>query len=84
MVGIPTESKLALPAAPARRKGLTLKFSRRMKHTYSRAIPLVTNGRVKVADLITHRFPLTQADKAFALNAAYEDGVVKVVVGGNH
>jgi L-iditol 2-dehydrogenase len=82
MVGIPTESKLALPAAPARRKGLTVKFSRRMKHTYSRAVPLVAAGRVKVADLITHRFPLSEADKAFALNAAYEDGVVKVVVGG--
>ncbi len=81
MVGIPTESKLALPAAPARRKGLTLKFSRRMKNTYSRAIRLVASGRVKVTDLITHRFPLTQADKAFALNSAYEDGVVKVVVG---
>ncbi len=82
MVGIPTESKLALPAAPARRKGLTLKFSRRMKHTYAQAIPLVASGRLKVADLITHRFPLTQADKAFALNSAYEDGVVKVVVKG--
>ncbi len=81
MVGIPTESKLTLPAAPARRKGLTLRFSRRMKHTYSRALPLVASGRVRVADLITHRFPLTEADKAFALNAAYQDGVVKVVVG---
>jgi len=81
MVGIPTESKLELPAAPARRKGLTVKFSRRMKHTYSRAIPLVATGRVNVAELITHRFPLTEADKAFALNADYQDGVVKVVVG---
>ncbi|MFB3904996.1 MAG: zinc-binding dehydrogenase [Acidobacteriota bacterium] len=81
MVGIPAESKLQLPAAPARRKGLTVRFSRRMKHTYSRAIPLVTSGRVRVGDLISHRFPLTEADKAFALNAAYEDGVVKVVVG---
>ena len=83
MVGIPTESKLALPAAPARRKGLTIRFSRRMKHTYARTIPLVASGRISVADLITHRFPLTEADKAFALNAAYQDGVVKVVV-GNH
>lgn len=82
LVGIPTESKLTLPAAAARRKGLTIRFSRRMKHTYSRAIPLVASGRVNVSDLVTHRFPLAEADKAFALNSAYQDGVVKVVVGG--
>jgi L-iditol 2-dehydrogenase len=82
LVGIPTESKMALPAAPARRKGLTVKFARRMKHTYARAIPLVATGRVKVTDLISHRFPLAQADKAFALNAGYQDEVVKVVVSG--
>ncbi|RPJ80649.1 MAG: alcohol dehydrogenase [Acidobacteria bacterium] len=81
MVGIPTESQLTLPAAPARRKGLTVRFSRRMKHTYSRTIPLVADGRINIRDLITHRLPLTQADKAFAMNAAYEDAVVKVVVG---
>jgi len=81
LVGIPTESMVTLPAAPARRKGLTVRFARRMKHTYCRAVPLVASGRVKVFDLISHRFPLTEADKAFALNAAYRDRVVKVVVG---
>ncbi|RPI25438.1 MAG: alcohol dehydrogenase [Acidobacteria bacterium] len=82
MVGIPSESKLTLPAAPARRKGLTVRFSRRMKHTYDRAIPMVMARRVKLTELITHRFPLAQADKAFALNAGYQDQVVKVVVTG--
>ena len=80
LVGIPSESSLTLPAAPARRKGLTVKFSRRMKHTYNRTIEMVRTGRVSLADLITHRFPLTEAAKAFALNAAYEDEVVKVII----
>jgi L-iditol 2-dehydrogenase len=49
----------------ARRKGLTLKLVRRMKHTYPRAIRLVESGQVDVRTLVTHRFPLEQAAEAF-------------------
>jgi L-iditol 2-dehydrogenase len=64
----------------ARRKGLTIKLSRRMKHVYPRAIELVSSGAVDVDGLVSHRFPLTEAPHAFALNAAYEDRVVKIVI----
>jgi L-iditol 2-dehydrogenase len=53
---------------------------RRMKHAYGRAIHLVEQGDFDLAGLVTHRFPLQQAPQAFALNANYEDGVVKVMV----
>ena len=80
LVGIPGEDELTMRASAARRKGLTIKMSRRMKHTYPRAIRLVTRGRVRLLDMVTHRFPLAQAAEAFALNAAYEDNVVKAVI----
>jgi threonine dehydrogenase-like Zn-dependent dehydrogenase len=35
---------------------------------------------VDLSTLVTHRFPLSRAAEAFRLNAAYEDGVVKVVI----
>jgi L-iditol 2-dehydrogenase len=64
----------------ARRKGLTLLVSRRMKHTYHRAIRLVASGLVDVNSLVSHRFPLKRVKEAFALNAAYKDNVIKVII----
>lgn len=80
VVGISGGNRLELNASVARRKGLTIVMSRRMKHTYPRAIRLAQGGRVDLRGLISHRFPLKKAADAFQLNAAYADGVVKVMV----
>jgi L-iditol 2-dehydrogenase len=66
--------------ATARRKGLTIYMSRRMKHVYPRAIHLAQSGAVNLNALISHRFPLEKAPEAFALNDAYQDHVVKVII----
>lgn len=65
LAGIPDDDKTSFPASIARRKGLTIKLVRRMKHTYPRAIELVSKGLVDVRSLVTHRFPLEQASEAF-------------------
>ena len=80
IAGIPSEDILSFPASEARRKGLTIKLVRRMKHTYPRSIALVQQGLMDVRSLITHRFPLTEAREAFELAAARADGVVKALV----
>ena len=80
VVGISGGNRLELNASVARRKGLTIVMSRRMKHTYPRAIRLAESGRVDLRSLISHRFPLKKAAAAFKLNAAYEDEVVKVMI----
>jgi len=80
IVGIAGGNQLALKASVARRKGLTIIMSRRMKHTYPRAIRLAASGRVDLAGLVSHRFPLKRAAAAFKLNAAYRDKVVKVMI----
>jgi len=71
-VGIPADDRTSFSAATARRKGLTLRLCRRMKHTYPRAIALVEQGRVDVRSLLTHRFPLEQAQQAFEVAARRE------------
>jgi L-iditol 2-dehydrogenase len=78
LAGIPAGDQTSFPAAPARRKGLTLALSRRMKHTYPRATDLATRGLVDLRSLVTHRFPLAEADAAFA-SAASREGL-KVIV----
>ena len=80
LVGIPGDDRLTLKHSTARRKGLTMRLCRRMKHVYPRALRLVERGRVDLRALISHRFPLTEAPRAFALTAAAQPGVVKVLI----
>ena len=65
LAGIPDDDKTSFSSSAARRKGLTIKLVRRMKHTYPRAIELVSKGLVDVRSMVTHRFPLEQAAEAF-------------------
>jgi L-iditol 2-dehydrogenase len=67
LAGIPVDDRTSFSASVARRKGLTIKLVRRMKHTYPRAIELVSKGLVDVRSLVTHRFPLAEAREAFAV-----------------
>lgn len=80
LVGIPFEDSVSFSHSVARRKGLTILMSRRMKNTYGRAIRLVESGKVNLAAMITHRYPLQKVSEAFAMNARYEDNVVKIVI----
>ena len=78
LAGIPDKEETSFSASIARRKGLTIKLVRRMKHTYPRAIELVSNGLVDVRSLVTHRFPLEQAGEAFRV-AERREGL-KVII----
>jgi L-iditol 2-dehydrogenase len=80
LVGIPSEDRLEMKHSTARRKGLTVLLSRRMKHVYSRALRLVGSGAIDLRELVSHRFPLRRAAEAFAMNAGYRDDVIKVMV----
>ncbi len=79
LIGIPADDRTAFTASIARRKGLTIKLVRRMKHTYPRAIRLVESGQVEVRSLVTGRFPLEKTAEAFA--AAQRREGIKVVIG---
>lgn len=80
LVGIPGDDSAHFKHSSARRKGLSLIMSRRMKHTYPRAIRLAESGAVQLERLVSHHFSLEQAGAAHALNAAYQDNVIKVMV----
>ncbi len=78
LAGIPSDDITSFPASTARRKGLTIKLVRRMKHTYPRSIDLVSKGLVDVRSLVTHRFPLEQSAQAFEV--AHQRTGIKVVI----
>ena len=78
LVGIPSEDRTTFSASTARRKGLTIKLSRRMKFTYPRAIQLVEDGLIDVRSLISHRYPLSEYQQAF--QAARQREGLKVLI----
>ena len=65
ITGIPSDDLMVVRASTARRKGLSLLLTRRMKEVYDRAIGLVTSGAVDLDSLVTHRFSLSSFSPAF-------------------
>jgi L-iditol 2-dehydrogenase len=80
VAGIPSDDTMTFTASVTRRKGLTIKMVRRMKHTYPRAIALVEKGLVDVKPLATHVFPLERIAEAFEIVANYDDGVLRAII----
>ena len=78
LAGIPDDDRTSFPASHARRKGLTILMSRRMKDVYPRAIDLWRSGRVDVRSLVSAAYPLEKVGEAFPAAAARTG--LKVVV----
>jgi L-iditol 2-dehydrogenase len=82
VVGIPPTNRHGFTARPARGKGLTLAFSRRMKSVHMlRAIELVDHGLVSFDGLITEAYPL--AASAAAFDALVARSGLKIIVKPN-
>lgn len=79
-VGIPEGDEIGLTASVARGKGLSLKFSHRMGHVYSRAIRLVEDQRVRLESLVSHRYALEDAAVAFDSLARHATHTIKAVI----
>ena len=69
LIGIPSEDVTQFTASAARRRGLTIKLSRRMKNTYPLAIKLVSSGQINLKPLITHIISLEDYQEAFQIAA---------------
>jgi len=81
LVGIPDgDTYTPFAAAEARRRGLDIRFARRMGDVYPRAITLVNSGAIDVDTLITHRFDLDDAAEAMRLQAEQATGLVKSMI----
>jgi L-iditol 2-dehydrogenase len=78
IVGIPSQDHTTFTASTARRKGLTIKLSRRMNRVYPHVIRLVEAGFVDVRSVVTANYPLSDYRTAFGSAAAREG--LKVVV----
>ncbi len=80
LVGIPSEDTTTFTASVARRKGLTIKMSRRMREVYPRSLAMANAGLVDLRVVVSHHVPLSQVGEAMEMLEHYEDGVLKVIV----
>jgi L-iditol 2-dehydrogenase len=82
IVGISNDDRLSFRHSEARRKGLTIRMARRMKHTYPRAIALAsaTPPQLVLDSLVTHVYTLDQAACALEDTSGYREGLLKAVV----
>jgi L-iditol 2-dehydrogenase len=80
LVGYWRTERLTLAGIRAMRKGLTVRFVRRMKNTFPRAVALARDGHVKLSALITHEFPLERVAEAFARAEQRAPDVIKAIV----
>jgi L-iditol 2-dehydrogenase len=79
LAGIPDGDAYTLPASEVRRRGLKIKFVRRMSDHHPRAIDLATSRRVNVRALVTHRESLKAARALFEALAQNRPGCVKAL-----
>jgi L-iditol 2-dehydrogenase len=79
MVGIPTED-VGLRLQPLVLDELELVGSRASAGEMRRVMPFVANGRVRVGELITHHFPLTEYAEALALFDDRSSGAIKIII----
>ena len=80
IVGIPEFDRAGFALELLRRKELSIHNVRRQNECVAPAIEMTAAGKVNLADLVTHHFPLSDSAAAFEMAADYRDGVVKAVV----
>lgn len=82
LVGIPPDDRTSFNASVARRKGLTLKLSRRSTpETFERAVQAAEAHAIDLASLVTLRVPLAQSPQAFEA-LVRRDGIKAIVQPG--
>jgi len=78
--GVPTEGDTALPMQKIVLEEIDLFGVRANRNTMEEVIPLIVSGRVRVAPLVTHTFPLEDYGQALHTFADRIDGALKVLV----
>lgn len=80
IVGIPEVDDITLPVHELRRKEITIINVRRQNHCTQKAIDFLEQGKIKMDSLVTHRYSLDDAGKAFELVANQREGVMKAMI----
>lgn len=74
------KNEMKIPFMRLSTQEIDLQYQYRYCNTWPRAIRLVKNGVISISKLVTHRFPLEDALKAFETAANPKTGAIKVQI----
>jgi L-iditol 2-dehydrogenase len=74
------DSEMNIPFGRLNSREIDLQFQYRYNNTWPKAIRLVNEGVIKMEKLVTHRFNLSDAAKAFETAADPKTGAIKVQI----
>jgi L-iditol 2-dehydrogenase len=74
------KNEIQIPFMRASVREVDLQFQYRYSNTWPRAIRLIENGVINLDRLVTHRFPLEDALKAFETASDPKTGAIKVQI----
>jgi L-iditol 2-dehydrogenase len=80
IIGIPTVSRYSFSVDDMRRKEIVIQNVRRQNESLLACLELLNSKKLNVSSWITHRFKLSDTQKAFDLVAGYKDGVIKAMI----
>jgi L-iditol 2-dehydrogenase len=80
LIGYWKTEEVTVPGILAMRKGLTIRFVRRMKQTFPRAMDLARRGVVDLKRLITHEFTLRDVAEAFIQAERRGPDLIKAII----
>ena len=80
LVGLPPEALVELDIVSAASKEIDIRGQFRYANRYPRGIALTSGGQVDVSSLVTHHFPLSEAEQALQFADQRKDVALKVMV----
>jgi L-iditol 2-dehydrogenase len=80
VVGIPEFDQWLMKVETTRRREISIQFIRRQVDCVEPTLEMMTSGRIKIDNMVTHRFPFESTKEAFDLVAGYDDGVMKAMI----
>ena len=80
VVGIPEFDRWTLNVENTRRKEISLQFVRRQVDCVQSSLDMMSSGKIRIENMITHRFPFSDTKDAFDLVSSYSDGVMKAMI----
>jgi len=80
IIGIPECQRWSFNVDALRHKEITIVNVRRQNHCIQDVLDLMATGNLDYKDMITHRFPASDAHEAFNMVAGYLDGVMKAII----
>jgi len=80
IIGIPEFERWSFPVDKMRHKEVTIQNVRRQNETLDETLELISEHKVDVHPMVTHRFSFDDTKAAFDLVSGYKDGVMKAMI----